>query len=63
MLLVERSSELVLCFLDKHDIDKIARGKPHFKLIYHDSVCCVGKQCRLIQAVLNYIQVNQRSRS
>lgn len=26
MLLVERSSELVLCFLDKHDIDKLARG-------------------------------------
>ena len=27
MLLVERSSELVLCFLDKHDIEKLARGK------------------------------------
>lgn len=26
-MLVERSSELVLCYLDKHDIDKLARGK------------------------------------
>ena len=25
-MLVERSSELVLCYLDKHDIDKLARG-------------------------------------
>ena len=32
MFLVERSSELLLCFLDKHDIDKLARGKNPYNI-------------------------------
>ena len=31
LLLVERSSELLLPFLDRYEVDKLARGK-----IYHD---------------------------
>ncbi len=60
MLLVERSSELVLCFLDKHDIDKVARGNHKGLILAFCSFCDVGEQCRLLQAVLYNIQVNQR---
>ena len=60
MLLVERSSELVLCFLDKHDIGKFGRGNHKGLILTFCSFCDVGEQCRLLQAVLYNIQVNQR---
>jgi hypothetical protein len=44
IFLVERSSELVLCFLDKHDIDKLARGKPSVCVSHLLTIDCCSVQ-------------------
>ena len=58
MLLVERSSELVLCFLDKHDIEKLARGKGQDYYWYPCSFRGVVEQRRIVQTIFDNIQIH-----